>query len=367
MRTARRSGRWWWLLLGAVLLLFLVSIVRTVRSPSPALARAADVAHARRSVAPRSGEDLRGPQPPAGRMVSGNGVVEPEGEVVRVAGAAPGRLLRLPVRAGDRVSAGQLMAQLEDAAERADLTAAEAELSLSRAEADRVRLGSREEERRAARAAAQRAASQAALSRGIFERTRRLHGTATVSLDQLERARRAAEADEQAHRQAEAERDRVLGGARAEERRAAEARVAAARARLERARVLVAQRRVVAPRDGEVLRVSYREGEHYTPGEGQPILELGDTRRLRVRMEVDERDLGRLVLGAKGYLEAPAYPARRFGVTVVELGRRMGRKQIATGDLSERSDVKVLEVLLAVEAGAPLVVGQRVIAFVSPR
>jgi hypothetical protein len=45
----------------------------------------------------------------------------------------------------------------------------------------------------------------------------------------------------------------------------------------------------------------------------------------------------------------------------------MGPKQIATGDPSERLDVNVLEVLLELEPGAPLVVGQRVIAYVEPK
>jgi multidrug resistance efflux pump len=362
--TLRRH--WWWAPIGAVIILLTLSIGRTLRAPSPALARPVDAERARRTVQPGSGEDLRAGRLEDSRLVVGNGVVEPRGEVVRVAGAVSGRIAAIGVKEGEQVAAGQVLARLDDGAERADLAAAEAEEAISLAELDRVRRGNRSEERASGRAAAEQALARSSLSRGIYERTSRLHQAGTVPLAELDRARHSAEADEQAARQASAERDRILNGARSEERRAAAARLSGARARLESARVRLAQRRIIAPIAGEVLRVNHRAGEFYRPGEGGPIVELGDTRILRVRMEVDERDLGRVQAGARASIDAPAYPSRRFSASVAELGRRMGRKQIVTGDATERSDVKVLEVLLELEAGAPLVVGQRVTAYISP-
>jgi hypothetical protein len=129
---------------------------------------------------------------------------------------------------------------------------------------------------------------------------------------------------------------------------------------------MLARRRIVAPAAGEVLRVNHRPGEYYLPSSSGPVVELGDTRTLRVRMEVDERDIGRVSVGTDASVEAPAFPSRRFPASVVRLGRRMGRKQIVTTDPGERRDVNVLEVLLELEPGAPLVVGQRVIAYVKP-
>jgi len=357
---------WWWAPIGAVIVFLALSMGRTLRAPSPALARPADAERARRTVQPGSGEDLRTSRLEGSRLVVGNGVVEPRGEVVRVAGAVPGLITAISVKEGERVVAGQLLAQLDDGAEHADMAAAEADEALALAELDRVRRGSRSEERASGRAAAERALARAALSRGVYERTVRLHRAGTIANAELDRARHSAEADEQAARQASAERDRILNGARLEDRRAAAARLSGARARLASARVRLAQRRVVAPIAGEVLRVNHRAGEFYRPGEGGPIVELGDTRTLRVRMEVDERDLGRVRAGAHASIDAPAYPSRRFSARVAELGRSMGRKQIVTGDATERTDVKVLEVLLELEGEAPLVVGQRVIAYVSP-
>jgi hypothetical protein len=44
----------------------------------------------------------------------------------------------------------------------------------------------------------------------------------------------------------------------------------------------------------------------------------------------------------------------------------MGRKQIETSEPGDRIDVNVLEVLLELEGGAPLLVGQRVTAYLAP-
>lgn len=45
----------------------------------------------------------------------------------------------------------------------------------------------------------------------------------------------------------------------------------------------------------------------------------------------------------------------------------MGRKNVRTDDPTERNDTKILEVVARVDPGAPLVVGQRVIAMIEPR
>ena len=60
-----------------------------------------------------------------------------------------------------------------------------------------------------------------------------------------------------------------------------------------------------------------------------------------------------------------------FGIVLMlEIGRRMGRKNVRTDDPVERNDTKILEVLVELApppADRPLFVGQRVIAFLDAR
>ena len=55
-----------------------------------------------------------------------------------------------------------------------------------------------------------------------------------------------------------------------------------------------------------VLEVKVREGEIYSLQMGDCLLIMGDTSKLRVRMDVDERDVARVRLGAAAYARADA-------------------------------------------------------------
>lgn len=151
-----------------------------------------------------------------------------------------------------------------------------------------------------------------------------------------------------------------MNGTRSEDLQVAVARLRAAQARRDQARA-VAERLVVrAPIDAEVLFVKYRIGEHYAPN-GEALMILGDTRALRARIDVDEREIARIRLNGDGFVTADAFPGRRVAGRVVEIARRFGRRNVRTDDPAERIDTKVLELSDA----AGLVPGQRVIGYVA--
>jgi HlyD family secretion protein len=70
-------------------------------------------------------------------------------------------------------------------------------------------------------------------------------------------------------------------------------------------------------------------------------------------------------VGAKAYATADAFGAQRFEGTVVEIGRRFGRKNVRTDDPIEKNDTKVLETVIELNGAPPLVPGQRVNTFVT--
>ncbi len=116
-----------------------------------------------------------------------------------------------------------------------------------------------------------------------------------------------------------------------------------------------------------MLEVKVRAGELYNfQGTAEPLLILGDTRTLRVRMDVDERDIARVKDGAAAWVTADAFGARRFPGKVVEIGRRFGRKNVRTDDPVERNDTKILEVVIELDGHDLLVPGQRVTSYITP-
>ena len=234
------------------------------------------------------------------------------------------------------------------------------------AEAEVLRLsrGNRIEEVESAEADAQQARVRAELSAAQFQRMQAIAESGGVSQEELDRAQRESEGDRAAAQSIDARRRAVVSGARAEDRSVARARLAAATARRNEARANLDRLSVRSPLAGEVLQLKYRVGEYVRPGDGDPVAIVGDTSQLRIRMDMDERDVGKIRVGGEAIVRAVAFGERDFHAQVVEIGRRMGRKNVRSDDPAERNDTKILEVVLVLRDGDELVVGQRVMTYV---
>ena len=138
-----------------------------------------------------------------------------------------------------------------------------------------------------------------------------------------------------------------------------------ARARLEAAQAALGKTYVRAPLDG-VVRKHHRTGESVANGSTvpDPIFTIGDTRALRVRVDVDEADVSKLALGERAYVTADAYGQKRFWGHVVRIGQELGRKNVRTDEPTERVDTKILETLIQLDEGTRLPIGLRVDSFI---
>lgn len=304
------------------------------------------------------------PLPGADGLVAGNGIVEPRGHELRVAPRSSGVIRRLLVSEGDTVRAGQVLAELDATIEEAAVQAAAAEVASAQRELEKTLAGERPELIEASQRDAEAARVRAEQSEGALGRLDVLAQQKLVTTDELERSRHQAAQDRATHRAAVARLTALTNGPRAEDIGIATARRETARVRLAEKQAQAAARRVTAPAGGRVLQIKYRPGEYIMPGTGDPLLLLGDLSRLHVRADIDERDIARVQPGMPAFVTAAAFGDQRFPGRVLEIGQRIGRKNIRTDDPKERIDTKILEVLLELDAGAPLKPGQRVTAFV---
>jgi len=269
------------------------------------------------------------------------------------------------VHEGQQVSKGTLLVTLESGVEQAALMAAEADLSAANADSSRTLRGLRKEDVDAAVEEARAAESRAEQSRVTAEKTKALADKGSATPDELDKANTQATADRATAKAAEARMHSATSGGRSEDVLVARAKAEAARARRDQARASLERLMIKAPADGEVLQVKFRPGEYYVPGGAEPLLVMGDTRELYVRMDVDERDIARVSEKATAYAMADAFGDRKFSAEIVEVGRRMGRKNVRTDDPTERKDTKILEVVLKLSSAEGLVPGQRVVAYIS--
>ncbi len=346
----------------ALTVFMLVSVVRAVTAQPSTSPNAEDTRLAARTERPPPGRRDPREALPAGDLVSGNGVIEPADREVRVAPAVAGRVAEVLVREGARVRVGDPLVALEQGAERAALAAAEADVAVAAAELSRARRGTRIEDLDAAEADAAAARARSTLSAEVLTRTARLAQGGDATTDELDRARRQAEADQAQLRQSEARRRAAVNGSRREDIAVAVARLRAAEARRDQSREQLARLTVRAPAEGDVLFVKCRAGEYASPA-GDPVVILGDTRVLRARIDVDEREVAQIRLGASGFVTVEAFPGRRVTGRVVDIARRFGRRNVRSDDPSERLDAKVLEVVLELREREGLVPGQRILGY----
>jgi HlyD family secretion protein len=299
-------------------------------------------------------------------IIHAGGLVEPAGEERRVVPEAAGRLARVLIEEGDRVEAGQVLAELVNAEEAARVALAEAQVAARRAELARLRAGARREERDEARAAL--AEAEAALSLAMSERERRepLVASGQLPREVLDQAR-AQERAAAARRDALAARLALIDGPpRAEDLAIAEAALAAAEAELALARALLEKTRVRAPITGIVLKRHLREGEFVAPLNPVPLATLGDLSRRYVRADIDELDIARVREGQRAKVTSDALPGRVFQGQVTQVARRMGGRNLLSDDPAQRRDMKILEALIALEAGEDLPIGLRVDVRIQP-
>lgn len=73
------------------------------------------------------------------------------------------------------------------------------------------------------------------------------------------------------------------------------------------------------------------------------ILKLADVGRIKVRAEVEESDIGKVVIGQKASIKADAYPGVEFMGEVFKVGYSVGKKRLRSDDPRERIDTKVIE------------------------
>lgn len=321
-----------------------------------------------RTVAPPGGASDEKRLLPPGDWIPGDGVIEPKDRETRLASSVGGRIASVFVREGDRVEVGTLVVQLDDTLERAAVVAAESELAVAKAESVRTRRGVRKEDVEAIVADFEALTARARLSSDVLARSEALAASGAISQSELDNARGTFEVDRANLASIEAKKRAAVSGSRFEDIAIAMARVSAAEARLAQATAARSQREVRSPIQGQVLQLKVRAGEYYNPLGAEPLALVGDTSELRVRIDIDERNVGKVSLGMPGFVTLSAFGERKFAGKVVAIGERMGRKNLRTDDPTERIDTKILEVVMALDNALGLRPGQRVSAFLeSPK
>lgn len=197
--------------------------------------------------------------------ISLTGGVEPWRKV-NILPDIPGKVKRIYVKEGDRVKKGQVLAELDTRAAKLQLQQAKAGLAVAQANFN--------------------SASK------DWERMQELHQKGTISPQQYEKVQLAYEA--------------------------ARAQLQQAKAALDLARHQLEVSMMKAPFDGVITARNINEGEYINPAmagmgpKGLSVVTLMDLSRVKIKVSLCERDIGRVHIGQKAEVNVDSYPERTF-------------------------------------------------------
>ncbi|HSR64930.1 MAG TPA: HlyD family efflux transporter periplasmic adaptor subunit, partial [Xanthomonadaceae bacterium] len=148
--------------------------------------------------------------------------------------------------------------------------------------------------------------------------------------------------------------------------RVAQAAIEAARAHAAQLAVDLDRLQVRAPSAGRALQVNVRPGEFATEGAGvRPPVLLGDDERMFVRVDIDENDAWRVRPGAEGRAFVRGDPRLSIPLRYEYVEPYVVPKTSLTGQATERTDVRVLQVVYSfARDGLPVYLGQQMDVFV---
>jgi multidrug efflux pump subunit AcrA (membrane-fusion protein) len=218
-----------------------------------------------------------------------------------------GHLRELRVEEGDRVQAGQVIAQIANDDLQTEVARAAAQMDALRAEWAEMQAGARPEEIAQAVNRVEHSRAELGNTEWMLQRTRAMVERGVQSAQELEEATRKITQARAAHSIAQTQLQLLRAGARSEERQALQARLRAAQGALHLARVELQHATITAPMDGVVGRRHVDLGAYITTTT-TPIVTIVAMDILKIRMPVSERDIGRIRPGLHAQLRVDAYP-----------------------------------------------------------
>ncbi len=257
-----------------------------------------------------------------------SGKADVEGGIIQVAARTAGVVRQVFVQEEDTVAKGQVLARLEDDQPRLAAQTAAAGLAQAKAQVEALEVQMRASERELAR-------------------LQRLAPSNFVAAQELDKAKDAV-----ASAEAALETQRAV--------------IATTNAQLAQARYNLELTYIRAPADGKIVR------RYANPGAGASTLNVSDmfdlepnTARI-VRAEIPEAALPSINVGQEAELTPEADPSRAYVGRVLRRAEMFGARKLQSDDPSEKTDERVVEVVVSADA-APFLIGQRVLVkFMKP-
>jgi HlyD family secretion protein len=300
---------------------------------------------------------------PFGNSVASIGLLEPATDNLDIGSPTSGVVVEVRVEPGQRVKKGDPLFRLDDRQTRADLAVRKAELANAEAQLHRLLNSPRREDVDVAKARIREAEVNLAEARDDHQRNLKA-GPLAITNETLSKSHTALSRSRVRLDQAKSELEQLAPWQ--EDIEVSKTNVAKAKAAVQQTETELERLTVRAPLDADVLQVSVHVGETASMPGNRSLLVLGDLRRLRVRVNIDEHEIPRFSASSPAYAMVIGHPELKYPLIFVRIDPYVIPKKSLTGDNHERVDTRVLQVIYELEPpkGAPLFSGQQVTTFV---
>jgi HlyD family secretion protein len=298
---------------------------------------------------------------------SAPGRVEPTGGELRVSPLASGRIAEVLVSVNDKVAAGDLLVTLDDEELQARVQSAVAEAAARKRDRDNADAGGRlGQDRRSGEDSVASSERQLANLRDELDRVLRARRSGSGAAADVQKARDAVTKARERLEQSRATLRKALAADGLPVPSRADVSLIAARADLSAADAALQRARIRAPSAGTILQVNAKIGEAAGPSADLPLVMIGDLSALRVRAEIEERDVGKVRVGQAAIVRSDAFAGKDFEGKVASLAQALGPSRLGQRGPRKPTDVDVLEVLIDLEGQPVLLPGMRVDVFFKP-
>jgi len=294
------------------------------------------------------------------------GIVEAQTENIAVGSATPGVVVEVVVKVGDEVKPGAPLFRLDDRELRGELEVKQAAVFQSRSELVRLEAEPRKEKIPVLAAAVDEAKSLVSREADALRRIEETFARKVSTEQELIERREALAAANAKLARSQADLDLLEAGSWQYDRDVSKAALARAEAEVAKIEVELDRLVVRALVSGRVLQVNVRPGEFVGTPANQPLVILGNTDKLHVRVDIDEYDIPRFHSGLKAVAVPRGNLQEKYELDFVRVEPFVVPKKSLTGDTTERVDTRVLQVIYEFDPSGrpPLFVGQQVEVFI---
>ncbi len=258
-------------------------------------------------------------------IVTANGTIQPE-KSINVSPKSSGRLKSLLVKEGQSVSAGQILAYMDESNTLGQITQADGQLAAAQASLDLLRAGNRSQD--IAQAQANLVNAQATLEQSeiVYRQNQQLYKEGAIASRDLDASRTTMEANRAKATQAREALSLQQAGSRPEDIDRAQAQVVAAAGTLQTVQSQLEDTIIRAPFDGIVVRKYADPGAFVTPttsgsavssATASSILALASNNQ--VVANVAEANIAQIAVGQEVSFQVDAYPNKKFSGRVVSI------------------------------------------------